>query len=324
MIAAMSISILLFFIVAAMAIANLLFRQNQSVLKERVKKLQEIPEEIRDELRQVPSERKSLLSTVDIEPMLGRFTNEGYFRNLETDLARADIPLRVSEFIILRFAIAGITGALVCLLVKSILLGGLIFVLMLFAHLPVLWWRKKARVSKFELQLAEFLVLIVNSLRAGQTFMQGCQVAVKESPNPIAAEFKQVIKEINLGLPEADSLENMLKRVPSEDLKIVVSAYVIQKKVGGNLAEILETTAATIRERLKIFGQIKVLTTQGKLSGLIVGGLPFLIGSALSVISPAYFMPLITTTPGYCLVGGALLMQLIGSLLIWKIVDIEV
>jgi tight adherence protein B len=90
------------------------------------------------------------------------------------------------------------------------------------------------------------------------------------------------------------------------------------------VAEILETTAATtIRERLKIHGQIKVLTTQGKLSGLIVGGLPFLIGGALSMISPEYFMPLITT-PSYCMVGGALLMQLIGSLIIWKIVDIEV
>jgi tight adherence protein B len=175
-----------------------------------------------------------LLSTVDIEPMLSRFAHEGYFRNLEMDLAQSDIPLRVSEFIILRIAIAVISSALACLLAKSIILGGVVLLVMLFAHLPVIWWRKRRRVNKFEVQFAEFLVLIVNSLRAGQTFMQGCPVAIKESLNPIAAEFKQVIKEINLGLPEGNSLENMLKRVPSEDLKIVVSAYVIPKKVGGN------------------------------------------------------------------------------------------
>jgi tight adherence protein B len=324
MIAVVSIAIVLFFISLTAVIGGLLFRQNQSTLTERVRKLQDLPEEIRGELKHAPVERKSLLSAVNIEPVLSRFTDEGYFRNLETDLARADIPLRVSEFIILRLSIAVISGALVGLLLKSYLLGGLVLVVMLFAHLPLLWWRKRRRVSRFEVQLSEFLVLIVSSLRAGQTFMQGCQVAVKESPNPIATEFRQVIKEINLGLPEGDSLENMLKRVPSEDLKIVVSAYVIQKKVGGNLAEILETTAATIRERLKIYGQIRVLTTQGKLSGLIVGGLPLVIGGILSVISPAYFMPLVTTIPGYCMVGIGAVMQLTGALIIWKIVSIEV
>ncbi|NJK91813.1 MAG: hypothetical protein HC904_08310 [Blastochloris sp.] len=172
--------------------------------------------------------------------------------------------------------------------------------------------------------MGDFLILVVNSLRAGQTFLQGCQVAVSESDNPIAAEFKQVIKEVNLGLPEAESMENMLTRVPSEDLKIVVSAYIIQRKVGGNLAEILETTAATVRERIKIHGMIDTLTTQGKLSGGLVASMPFFIALAVSVINPRYIEPLISTIPGYFLIGIAITMQLTGAFIIFRIVDIEV
>ncbi|MEO0454913.1 MAG: type II secretion system F family protein, partial [Verrucomicrobiota bacterium] len=172
--------------------------------------------------------------------------------------------------------------------------------------------------------LADFLILIVNSLRAGQTFMQGCSVAVVESPNPISTEFKQVIKEVNLGMPEQESMENMLTRVPSEELKIVVSAYIIQRKVGGNLAEILDTTAETIRERIKIQGQISVLTTQGKLSGSLVGALPFVLGFILAGLNPQYMAPLISTIPGYVCIGIVVVLQSIGAFAIWRIVDIEI
>ncbi len=119
-------------------------------------------------------------------------------------------------------------------------------------------------------------------------------------------------------------MQNMLVRVPNEELKIVVSAYIIQRKVGGNLAEILETTAETIRERIKIQGQIKVLTTQGKLSGVLVGGLPIVLGFILVGLNPEYMAPLISTLPGYVCIGLAAVMQGIGAFAIYKIVDIKI
>ena len=190
------------------------------------------------------------------------------------------------------------------------------------------------RIDKFVLQLAEFLVLITNSLRSGQTFLQGVEIASKESPNPIGMEFRLLLKETNLGVPVETAFGNMLLRVPSEDLKIVMSAFSIQRNVGGNLADIMDQVAAMIRQRIQIQGQIKVLTTQGKLSGMIVGLLPFALGAIISVINYDYMKKLWTPwwenpNPverflGPLLLGGGVLMELLGCLVIYKICDIEV
>ncbi|MDX6767842.1 MAG: type II secretion system F family protein [Candidatus Methylacidiphilales bacterium] len=315
------------FIALAMAFGSLLGgEKTESKVKSRISKLTAVPEELKAEFAAglADEKKRSLLSNVDLKPVLGRFTGEAFFNTIEQDLARADIPLRVSEFLILRGAFACIGALGVALISRNLVLGVLAFLVFSFLHVPIIHMRKGMRVNKFTTQLADFLILVVNSLRAGQSFLQGCNVAVAESPEPIASEFRQVIKETNLGMPEQESLENMLLRVPSEELKIVVSGYIIQRKVGGNLAEILEKTAATIRDRLKIQGQINVLTTQGKLSGVLVASMPFVIGGAVAVINPDYIKPLISTVPGYFLIGFALSMQLLGAFIIWRIVDIEI
>jgi tight adherence protein B len=320
--------VLFFFILVAMAIGSWVsYKPQESSIKSRLSRLTSVPEGLEGELvagLKVAEERKSLLSGVDLKPVLGKLTGEAYFANVEQDLARADIPLRVSEFLIMRAIFALLIAGIVVILTRNIIFGFLALAIASFIHAPIIHIKKAMRISKFTGQLADFLILVVNSLRAGQSFMQGCNVAVGESPEPIASEFKQVIKEVNLGMPESESLENLLTRVPSEELKIVVSGYVIQRKVGGNLAEILEKTAETIRERIKIQGQISVLTTQGKLSGAIVASLPFFIGFAISAINPAYMQPLLGTIPGYITIGLALAMQLTGAFIIWRIVDIEI
>ena len=322
------IVILLFFVTAGMIVGMLVSGGETSRVSSRVARLTQLPAEVARELQTAEQlgagEKAGLFSKVDLRPMLGKFTGENYFDVLERDLAQADIKLRPSEFIIFRAAIILFIACVGLVLTQSLLIGLLIAVPFLFIHGPILGFLKKRRINKFSLQLAEFLILIVNSLRAGQTFMQGCSVAAKESPDPIATEFRQVIKEVNLGLPEAEALENLLTRVPSEDLKIVVSGYTIQRKVGGNLAEILETTAGTIRERVRIQGQIDTLTTQGKLSGLLVGALPFFIGFAISGINPEYFEPMLTPPWGWATIGLALTMQLLGALMIKKVVTIEI
>jgi tight adherence protein B len=322
------VTILIFFVLAVMLLGMFVAGGETTRVSSRVAKLTQLPQDLQAELqtaRQLESTvRQGLFSKIDLKPLLGRFTGEGYFEKLERDLAQADLKLRPSEFLILRFGVflfAFFAGVIV---LQGLFWGFLVAFPFLFLHAPVINFLKKRRVERFGIQLAEFLILIVNSLRAGQTFMQGCAVATKESPDPIAMEFKQVIKEVNLGLPEAEALENMLLRVPSEDLKIVVSGYTIQRKVGGNLAEIFETTAATIRERVRIHGQIATLTTQGKLSGLLVGSIPFFIGFAIAGINPEYFEPMLQPPWGYALIGLALVMQGMGALMIKKIVTIEV
>ena len=322
----LSLCTLGFLVVTAMAIGQFFLAKSDSAVKSRFQKLTSASEELRGELKGavLDDERKSFLGELDLKPLLGKITGEGYFTSVEEDLARADIPLKVSEFLVLRMVFTFVAVVLGAVLTGNIVYGALFGIPVLFLHKPLLHIRRKSRVAKFGVQLADFLILVVNSLRAGQTFMQGCSVAVTECGNPISSEFKQVIKEVNLGMQEWESLENLLTRVPSEDLKIVVSAYIIQRKVGGNLAEIFETTAATIRERLKIQGQISTLTTQGKLSGCLVGALPFAIGFFIFLLNPNYISPLISSVPGYFLIGIAVCMQMTGAFIIWRIVDIEI
>ncbi|MEM9445687.1 MAG: type II secretion system F family protein [Verrucomicrobiota bacterium] len=322
------ISILFFFLAIAGAAASFLTKSEKSVVQSRVEKLAKVSEDLKDELNagipDLQDQKKSLLSAVDFTPIITKFTGESYFTSLERNLAQADIPLRVSEYMTLRIMMTGLGGLLGLVLANFNLLGILGALTFWALEKIIIPFRKKARLKKFTDQLAEFLILIVNSLRAGQTFVQGCIIAAGESPHPISTEFKQMIKEVNLGMQETQAMENLLVRVPSEDLKIVVSGYVIQKKVGGNLAEILETTADTIRERIKIQGMIDTLTTQGKLSGFIVAGLPFLIGFAINAINPAYLSPLLVEGLGKVLIAVALLMQIIGAFAISRIVTIEV
>lgn len=324
-----SISIILTLLVLAMAFGQLFFyKEEVSTVKSRVQKLSQIPEELRGEFRSpednIEPLKKSVLSGIDLKPILGKFTGEAYFTNMEEELARADIPLRVSEFLIFRAILLILALAIAFFITRNLFLATLIGLPFALIHMPIILVKKQARINKFGNQMADFLLLVVNSLRAGQTFLQGCQIAVGETEDPIAAEFKQVIKEVNLGLPEAESMENMLLRVPSEDLKIVVSAYIIQRKVGGNLAEILETTAATVRDRIRIKGQIDTLTTQGKISGALVGALPFFIGGAIAFINPQYMAPLVTSIPGYFVIAFGLTLQSIGGFIIWRIIDIEI
>ncbi len=160
-------------------------------------------------------------------------------------------------------------------------------------------------------------------------------IASKDSPNPIGMEFRLLLKETNLGVPVEQAFTNMLIRVPSEDLKIVMSAFSIQRNVGGNLADIMDQVAAMIRQRIAIQGQIKVLTTQGKLSGAIVGLLPFGLGTVIALINYEYMSKLWTPRPedglsiperylGPILLGIGIFMELLGCFVIYKICDIEV
>jgi tight adherence protein B len=306
----------------------------QMDLREKLKNLAKDPEAMAREI-ELAGEKRSLLETINLRGFLARFTGVSYMDHLERELTQCDIPLKPHEFLAVRaggVVFAGIVGmtmshnpiiALCCAGVAA------------FLHIPILKIKRSMRIDRFVTQLAEFLVLITNSLRSGQTFLQGVDIASKDSPNPIGMEFRLLLKETNLGVPVEQAFSNMLLRVPSEDLKIVMSAFSIQRNVGGNLADIMDQVAAMIRQRIAIQGQIKVLTTQGKLSGAIVGLLPFGLGTVIAIINPDYMAKLWTPRTedglvlperymGPIMMGIGIFMELLGCFVIYKICDIEV
>jgi tight adherence protein B len=280
------------------------------------------------------AEKKNVLGKIDFRAVFARFTGQSYMDSLEKELTQCDIPLKPGEFLATRLGVMVFAFVFAGLITRNIYTAIVMLGLASVIHIPILKIKRSMRINKFVLQLAEFLVLITNSLRSGQTFLQGVEIASKESPNPIGMEFRLLLKETNLGVPVETAFSNMLLRVPSEDLKIVMSAFSIQRNVGGNLADIMDQVAAMIRQRIQIQGQIKVLTTQGKLSGAIVGLLPFALGGIISLINYDYMKKLwtpwwdnpnpIERFMGPLLLGGGILMELMGCLVIYKICDIEV
>jgi tight adherence protein B len=211
--------------------------------------------------------------------------------------------------------------------------------LIVLAGAVVGWWvprfwlnrRKGKRLKAFNGALADTITLIANALRSGSSFLQAIEMVVRETQPPISTEFNRVIREVNLGLPFEQALANLVRRVRSEDLELMTTAISIQHQVGGNLAEILDSIAFTIRERVRIKGEIKTLTAQQRMSGYVVAGLPLGLVGILMVIAPKFMDPMFQNPPalmglplGVVILGAGGVMMFIGFLLIRRIVDIEV
>jgi tight adherence protein B len=257
--------------------------------------------------------------------------------NLARELARADLVLKPSEFLAIRAtAMIGIPAVMIALSPFVLLLaspvawiGGLV----VGYWLPKFWLKRRQgkRLKAFNSNLADTIMLIANSLRAGSSFLQSVEMVVRESQPPISTEFSRVIREVNLGLPLDDALANLSRRVKSDDLDLMTTAIAIHHQVGGNLAEILDTIAFTIRERVRIKGEIRTLTAQQRMSGYVVGFLPVALVLLLSVIAPTFMAPMLQKPPellglpaGVFILGLGGIMMLIGFVLIRRIVDIEV
>jgi tight adherence protein B len=253
------------------------------------------------------------------------------------ELARADLQLRPSEFVALR--LSAIIGApLVTFVIGKTLLPGLDNPIALLAAVLLGWWvprfwvnrRKGKRLQAFNDRLADTITLIANALRAGASFLQAIEMVVRETQPPISTEFNRVIREVNLGLPFEQALANMVRRVRSDDLELMTTAITIQHQVGGNLAEILDSIAFTIRERVRIIGEIRVLTAQQRMSGYVVAGLPIFLMLGLSVVAPNFMSPMFGPPDVAGIPAGVILlaiggiMMFIGFMAIRRIVDIEV
>jgi tight adherence protein B len=257
--------------------------------------------------------------------------------NLARELARADLALKPSEFLAIRAgAMLGVPLGMIVLSPFIAALGSpiaWILGVVLGYWIPRFWLnrRKTKRLKAFNTGLADTITLLANSLRAGSSFLQSVEMVVREAQPPISTEFGRVIREVNLGLPLDDALSNLGRRVRSDDLDLMTTAIGIHHSVGGNLAEILDSIAYTIRERVRIKGEIKTLTAQQRMSGYVVGFLPVALVLLLSVIAPTFMEPMLRKPPellglpaGLFILGFGGVMMAIGFVLIRRIVDIEV
>jgi tight adherence protein B len=242
-------------------------------------------------------------------------------------LARADIKLTVAEYAALHvismigFFVLGYFVLFGQQLVMGIVSGFVGF----FAPRIYVARQTSKRLNQFEQQLPDTLALWVNALRSGYSVLQSMEAISRDAPEPTSTEFKRVVQEVSLGIDPPDAMQHMLDRVESEDLDLVVTAVNIQREVGGNLAEILEIISHTIRERIKLKGEIRVLTAQGRITGYLISGLPIALALFLYGINPTYMANLFENRAcGWPLLGIGLALIGIGTAAVQKIVQIEI
>jgi tight adherence protein B len=272
-----------------------------------------------DKDKAVSKKRRSAIDGLD-----EALTRRGFAANMRIDLARADLKLRVAEFLVITVLIAVLFVLLGRLLFGSPLLAAVSGVLGFFVPRFYVGMRKRKRLNAFNDQLGDTITLLANSLRSGYSIVQSMDTVANQLSDPMASEFHRVTQEIGLGLHYEQALNNMLRRLPSDDLDLMITAINIQGKVGGNLAEILDTIGHTIRERIRIKGEIRVLTAQQMISGYVLTLLPVILGLILYLINRNYMMKLFSDPCGWIMVGVSAIMIAIGFVIIRKIVNIEV
>ncbi len=250
--------------------------------------------------------------------------------NIAKNLARADLKFKAGEFVAFIVILAGSLGALAFIFVGTSLITRLFSALLAGAFGvagPIIYLKSQQgkRLAKFSGQLPDMLNLMVNGLRAGYSTMQAMEAISKEMPGPISDEFRRVVQEMQLGIPMDKALDNLIRRIPSEDLDFVITAINVQREVGGPLAEILDTIAFTIRERIRIKGEIRVMTSQVVMSGRILSAVPFVVFVLLWFINQEYMGEFFNDLMcgGSALVVG-MVMIAIGYFIMMKIADIEV
>ncbi len=253
--------------------------------------------------------------------------------SIRSELARADLKLTVAEFIGLKLG-AALVGAVFGMILGRAsplaqLAAAIVFALV-FSFLPNFYVNIRAarRVKAFNNQLGDVITMMANALRGGYSFLQTLDMVSREAPEPSSTEFRRVVQEVGLGRSTEEALQNLLRRVPSDDLDLLITAVSIQMEVGGNLAQILDTIGHTIRERVRIKGEISTLTAQGRISSWIITGLPIGLAMFITVVNPDYMAPLFTfgmpPEAWCCMPVTSLFMIALGYFAIQKIIDIEV
>lgn len=244
--------------------------------------------------------------------------------NLATQLARADLKLTVGEFVGLTVIVIVMAGSLSYAWKRDVLITAVAVLLGFFAPRTYVALRRGRRLRAFNDQLGDTINLMVNSIRAGYSIMQAMRAVSDEMGPPASVEYGRVVQEVQLGIPLEEALQHMLRRVPSDDLDMMITAINVQREVGGNLAEVLESISYTIRERVRIKGEIRALTAQSRVSGYMVAIVPVALAGVIYLINPEFMGLLFQHTCGHIMIGTAVVGVAAGFFVISKIVDIEV
>ncbi|SFH91425.1 tight adherence protein B [Selenomonas ruminantium] len=245
-------------------------------------------------------------------------------KRMDMKMQQADWPLLGSEYevmLVIFGVLCGIITLAATLKPWIALAAGIAGVIVGLMFLDIYI---KRRQKAFTNQLGDMLTMVANALRAGFSFMQAFELIAREMDAPIGREVQKVVNEVNVGATLDTALENMQKRVKSPDFELVVTAVLIQRQVGGNLAQILDTISETIQERIRMRREVMALTAQGRLSGIVLGVLPIALAGILMLINPNYLKPLFEETAGQIAMIGAIVFEVIGFFVIRKIVDIKI
>jgi tight adherence protein B len=318
------IFILTFFVVAALVLAIwMLFAKDtkQEVIRRRMDAVRKA-ERRGDVSLGLKLARDEMLSSV---PSLHRLMlHWSWSIRLQDYIAQAGLTIKVGKLVLLSavigLAVYLVTGYFYPQFPIAAFLG-LATTGLPFAYVG---WKRRKRLQDFEEHFPEALDLLGRAVRAGHAFTTGLEMIAKESPEPIASEFRTAFEEQNFGLPLRDALLNMTERIPLIDVRFFVTALLIQKETGGNLAEILDGLARVIRDRFRIYREVKVRTAQGRLTAGILIALPVFMMIVLTILNPAYMRVLFEDPKGATVLTVAATMQIVGSVLLWKIIHIEV
>lgn len=242
---------------------------------------------------------------------------------IQAELVRAGIPLKAYEYIGLSALVILVVPVVLYALTGNFWLAVISVIVGMLIPRFYLKRKKENRIQALNQQLGDSLVVMANALRAGFGFQQAMDTVRREMPPPISTEFSWTLREMNLGVSQEEALMNLGRRTRSDDLDMVITGIIIQRQVGGNLAEILENISQTIRERNKIKREVRVLTAQGRLSGMIIGGLPLLLIAGMLIINPEFFKVMVTDTRGIIMLSIGAMMELIGIVIIKKIISFD-
>ena len=251
-------------------------------------------------------------------------SNIRHARSLDFKMQKAGIPLLGTEFLIFVGISVFLASVIGSLLTKKLFAGILVAIVVVMAEWIYVLLKINRREAAFTNQLGDCLMMVANAMRAGFSFLQAMELVSKEMEPPMSDEFKHVMRDINLGASVERALDDMDKRVSSPDFSLVVTAVLIQQQVGGDLAHILDTISDTIQDRIRMRREIHTLTSQGRMSGYVLGVLPFALGAFISVVNPGYIEPLFTEKLGQIAIGIAVVMVIIGFIVIQRIVNIDV
>jgi tight adherence protein B len=262
-----------------------------------------------------------------LEGRFRRFAERGGRRNrksLTEELAQAGLTLRTSEWLMIRIGSAAFLGLFALLRFDALPQAVIFGIIGYFAPTGYLRYRQVRRRTAFSRQLVDAVTLLSSSLKAGHSFPQALDMVSKNAQAPLGEEFDRVVREMNIGGSPDQALQKMVRRVESDDLDLIVTAVLIHQSIGGNLSRILDSISHTLRERVRVRGEIAAITAQARASGWIITALPVVVAGLLYVIAPGYFRPMLEQLLGWLMLAVCAISILIGNFFIRRITRIRV